>query len=210
MYYMRPLIFRAKRSDNGFIPEGSVIEGYDESRRQGAYPLGRVMALASIAARGDRANASYLLEQLVDGNEVLRYWAATGLLILGEGARGGLASLQASMHDDPSPQVRVVASEAVANLTDGVEAVTLLVDLLERHPHPRVRLQALNALTFIGNKAQPARAAIGRAARSDDEYLIDAGRYLELVLDGTYKPSTPTIDLNAVTRNANRAAPSPH
>jgi arylsulfatase A-like enzyme len=194
-------------NDNGFIPEGSVIEGYNESRRRGAYPLGRAMALAAIAARGDRANLSYLQEQLVEANEVLRYWAATGLLILGEAARSSLTLLQAAMRDDTSPQVRVVAAEAAANLTDDAQAVTILTELLDRHPHPRVRLQALNALTFIGEKARPARAAIGRAARSEDEYLIDAGRYLELVLDGTYRPSTPTIDLEAVTRNANRAGP---
>lgn len=197
-------------NDNGFIPEGSLIEGYDESRRRGAYPLGRAMALATVAARGDPANLSYLNEQLDESNEVLRYWATTGLLILGDAARTSLARLQTAMRDDPSPQVRVIAAEAVANLTDGREAVALLADLLEQHPHPRVRLQALNALTFIGEKAQPAREAIGRAARSDDEYLIDAGRYLELVLDGSYKPAIPTIDLEAVARNASRAAPKPH
>lgn len=195
-------------NDNGFIPEGSVIEGYDASRRRGAYPLGRAMALAAIAARGDRANLSYLNEQLDEANEVLRYWAATGLLILGDAARNSLTRLQTAMRDDVSPQVRVVAAEAVANLTDGTQAVALLADLLEHHPHPRVKLQAMNALTFIGDKARPAQAVIARAARSDDEYLIDAGRYLELVLDGTYKPSTPTIDLEAVTRNANRAGPA--
>lgn len=195
-------------NDNGFIPEGSSIEGYDESRRSGAYPLGRAMALASTAARGQPANLSYLVEQLRETNEVLRYWAAVGLLILGDAARGSLGLLQATMNNDASPQVRVVAAEAVANLTDSAQAVAVLSDLLEHHPHPRVRLQALNALTFIGDKARLARDAIGRAARSDDEYLIDAGRYLELVLDGTYKPSIPTIDLEAVTRNANRAGPA--
>jgi arylsulfatase A-like enzyme len=195
-------------NDNGFIPEGSPIEGYDESRRRGSYPLRRAMGLAAIAARGDTANISYLTEQMGEANEVLRFWAAIGLLILGETARTSLALLQTTMREDTSPQVRVVAAEAVANLTEGAQAVAVLAELLEHHPHPRVRLQALNALTFIGDKARPARAAIGRAARSDDEYLIDAGRYLELVLDGTYKPSIPTIDLEAVTRNANRAVPA--
>jgi arylsulfatase A-like enzyme len=195
-------------NDNGFIPEGSPIEGYDESRRRGSYPLRRAMGLAAIAARGDTANISYLTEQMGEANEVLRFWAAIGLLILGETARTSLALLQTTMREDTSPQVRVVAAEAVANLTEGAQAVAVLAEMLEHHPHPRVRLQALNALTFIGDKARPARAAIGRAARSDDEYLIDAGRYLELVLDGTYKPSIPTIDLEAVTRNANRAVPA--
>lgn len=195
-------------NDNGFIPEGSPVEGYDESRRRGAYPLRRAMALAATAARGDPANLAYLSEQLGDDDDVLRYWAATGFLILGDAARDYLSRLESAMRDDPSPHVRVVAAEAVANLTDGSAAVAVLTDLLDHHPHPRVRLQALNALTFIGDKARPARAAIGRAAHSDDQYLNYAGRYLELVLDRTYKPSTPTMDIQATIRNANRVAPS--
>jgi hypothetical protein len=33
-------------NDNGFIPEGSPLEGHDESRAAGAYPIRRVMRLA--------------------------------------------------------------------------------------------------------------------------------------------------------------------
>jgi arylsulfatase A-like enzyme len=184
-------------NDNGFIPEGSAIEGYDESRRRGAYPLAQAMALAAIAAKGDAANRAYLADHLTGPNEVLRYWAAIGLLVLGDAARPSLNALQRMMKEDSAPQVRIVAAEAVANLTDDADAVATLSGLLDAHSHPRVRLQAVNALTYIGDKARPARAAIERAALTDDEYLSTAGRYLGFVLDGSYTPQSPVLDFDA-------------
>ncbi|MET0195079.1 MAG: sulfatase, partial [Hyphomicrobiaceae bacterium] len=43
-------------NDNGFIPEGSPLEGWEPSRRPGAYPLRAIMALAAGAASGRPAN----------------------------------------------------------------------------------------------------------------------------------------------------------
>ncbi|MDT1000270.1 sulfatase, partial [Pseudomonas aeruginosa] len=71
-------------NDNGFIPEGSPLEGYLESRKPGAYPLQRIMRLAVIAARRDPASLDVLIASLDDENEVIRFWAASGLLMLRE------------------------------------------------------------------------------------------------------------------------------
>lgn len=184
-------------NDNGFIPEGSVLEGYDESRRAGAYPLQRIMALASIAAQGKAENLPFLLSHLTDVHEVLRYWATQGFLIAGEGARPHVSQLRDRLETETSPQVLVALAEALARLTDDPQPVSTLIDLLETHPHPRVRLQAINALTYIGDKAKPARDAVRRASESDDEYLIGAGRYLNFVLNGSYTPTSPVFDYEA-------------
>jgi arylsulfatase A-like enzyme len=181
-------------NDNGFIPEGSAIEGYEESRRAGAYPLPRIMALAAKAAQRRPEDRQHFVDALGDPNEVIRYWAGQGLLILGEDARPALPAILAAMRGDAAPQVRVALAEAAARLIDDREPVDLLIELLDHHPHPRVRLQALNALTYIGAKAAPARAAVARAATSDDEYLVGAGRYLGFVLDGSYTPASPVFD----------------
>lgn len=195
-------------NDNGFIPEGSPVEGYLESRRPGAYPLQRIMALAATAARKSPDARAYLEEQLGDANEVIRYWGAQGLLILGKDAAPSRAALEKAMLEDSSPQVRVAVAEAVARITEESRPVEVLTDLLDRHPHPRVRLQALNALTYIAtDRVKPAREAVRRAAESDDEYLKDAGRYLGFVLDGTYTPASPVLDWEAFQRSY--AAPKP-
>ena len=79
-------------NDNGFIPDGCPIEGYEESRKSGAYPLRRIMDLAALAAKGDAANLLRLRKELSEPNEVVRYWAAQGLLTLDLGCRGSLVA----------------------------------------------------------------------------------------------------------------------
>jgi hypothetical protein len=56
----------------------------------------------------------------------------------------------------------------------------------------RVRLAALNALTYVQTTAlAPYGDVIARAAASFDEYLANAGRYLRALVDGTYDPLLP-------------------
>jgi hypothetical protein len=56
-------------------------------------------------------------------------------------------------------------------------------------------LQALNGLAFVErDHARMVLPAIHRIAEVDNEYLHDAGMYLELVLNGTYQPEIITYD----------------
>ena len=187
-------------NDNGFIPEGSPLEGYEASRRTGAYPLQRVMALANVAAQGKAENLPFLVSHLDDEHEVIRYWAAQGLLIAGGRAVGQISRIRDRLEQEESPQVRVPLAEALANLTDNQHPVTVLAQILDNDPKPAVRLQAINALTYIGEKARPAHEAVRRAALSEDEYVMGAGRYLNFVLEGTYTPSSPVLDYDAFMR----------
>ncbi len=179
--------------DNGFIPEGMEPEGYEASR-SAAYPLAKVMALAGLAARGRPENLPVLRKALDAPNPVMRYWAATGLLILGGKAAEARAPLAAAMHEEPLAQVRVVAAEAAAGLGE-TEAVSILA-ALTGEPQPwQVQLQALNALTALGETARPALPALERAAQSQQEYVRNAGRYICAVLKGEYRPDYPVFDL---------------
>lgn len=181
-------------NDNGFIPEGSPLEDYAASRNQHAYPLAEIMPLAAQAAQRSPGRLDVLRDLLDDPNEVKRSWAAQGILMLEARAAPAAAALRRCLAEDASPHVRIVAAEALAVLGESGPAVAALADLLETHPHPRVRLQAINALTCLGELARPALPAIENAAASDDEYLIVAGRYLSLVLNGQYTPSAPVYD----------------
>ncbi|MXQ66860.1 sulfatase-like hydrolase/transferase [Actinomadura rayongensis] len=180
-------------NDNGFIPEGSPLEGYDASRAPGAYPLRRVLDVAGTAIRRDPRDVARLTRALADKNEVIRYWAASGLLMQkGKAAAPAADDLTRILADDPSPQVRIVAAETLARLGNGTEqAISYLAATLDDHPDAQVRLQALNALTYLGDAARPALPAIDRAAHSTAEYLHNAGKYLNLVLTGAYTPTTP-------------------
>jgi hypothetical protein len=186
--------------DNGFIPEGSPLEGYTASRDALAYPLREIMGLAALAARRDPARIDELCDYLEDPNEVKRYWAAQGLLMLARQAVPAARALRNCLDKDPSPHVRIVAAETLAVLGEAGPAVVALADLLATHPHPRVRLQAVNALTYLGHLARPALPSIERAAASDDEYLIVAARYLLLVLSDKYTPTSLVYDASVLAR----------
>ncbi|MGW4201668.1 sulfatase-like hydrolase/transferase [Streptomyces sp. NPDC004726] len=181
--------------DNGFIPEGSPLEGWEASRVPGAYPLRRVLDLAGRAITRRKRHLPEYTGLLSHENEAMRYWAAQGLLILGPEATPAARRLARTLTDDPSPQVRIAAAETLIHLGHTTDrAVAFLTDTLEHHNDARVRLQALNALTFIPlEAARAASAAVQKAALDENEYLRSAGRYLTFVLDGTYTPASPVF-----------------
>jgi arylsulfatase A-like enzyme len=181
-------------NDNGFIPEGMSLEGYQPSRDAAAYPLPRVMALAAKAAAREPGHLGALVEDLRDRNAIVRHWAAQGLLMLGAAAAPAREALTAVMRGDALPQNVVVAAEALAGLGSGSEAIAVLAGIVDGTGPWQVKLQALNALTFVGESAKAALPAIARAAAGDQEYLRNAGRYLEVVLAGRYDPTYRVFD----------------
>lgn len=181
-------------NDNGFLPEAMAGEGYVESRNAHLYPLRKVMALAHVAASGDPAHNDMLRFRLTSPVEVLRYWAAIGLLIRGADARGELGALQTAMRADPSPHVRIVAAEAVARLGDDGEAVRILAAITDTAPAWQVQLHAVNALTFVGESASAVLPSIERAANDDNNFVRSAGRYLAAILTDRYDPTRPLFE----------------
>jgi len=188
-------------NDNGFIPEGMAGEGYVESRSAAVYPLRQVMVLAAAAAGRDPSKGPLLVTGLASDNAIIRYWAATGLLIHGKPLAEGRAALEATMRSDPAPQVRIAAAEAVATLWGSSEAVGVLGALTAQSQSWQVRLQAVNALTYIGEQARAVLPAIEAAAATDQEYLSRAGLYLAARLKGTYTPTMKMFDMDQMMRN---------
>lgn len=182
-------------NDNGFIPEGMAGEGWIASRDRTIYPLPRLMELARDAACADRPVAS-LVAALADDNPIVRYWAATGMLVRRTRDPDTLAALGRMMSEDPEPQVRVVASETLA--LSGDHAAVPVLGQLAGPSHSRgVRLAALNALTVIGEPARSQLPVIDLAAKEEDaEYLRNAGRYLSAVLRDAYRPDYPVFQLD--------------
>lgn len=182
-------------NDNGFIPEGSALEGYLPSRAPGAYPLAELMRLGAAAARRDLAHLARFEAGLASPNEVVRYWAALGLLMLGDNAGPARAALEKTLREDRSPYPRIAAAEALLKIGASPQAVALLAAFADRPDPVPVRLMALNALTFVGSAAEPALPVIERAAVSGNPYVRSAGRYLTAVLKGVYDPSFPVFEI---------------
>lgn len=188
-------------NDNGFIPEGSPLEGRDAARAPGAYPLKRIMTLAAAAAARTPTNLPALRRTLGDPNEVIRYWSALGLVMLGADARPAASDVRARLPLEGSPQVRVALAEALAHVETPDAAVAALTPILEQASSPFVKLQALNAIARMGAAARPAVGAAERAAADGgNEYLKNAAKHLRLTLEGVYTPETPIFDMGALGR----------
>lgn len=180
--------------DNGFIPEGSPIEGFHASREPGAYPLASVMGLAWKAIQRDADNLPLLIGNLGAANEVLRYWAALGCCMLGDRAGGAKSALERVFAHDSSTHVRIPAAEALARIGVTDATVAFLGHTLVNHPDKRVQLQAANALENIGERARPALAQLIASHKNVDlseleQYPSQAARYTARMLTGTYFPS---------------------
>jgi HEAT repeat protein len=83
----------------------------------------------------------------------IRYWAATGLTVLGGAAEPAAPALRKAL-SDPSPNVRFASAEALCRLDDEAAALPVLVaGLKAKEPH--VQLAAAISLVHVGSDAQP-------------------------------------------------------
>ena len=185
-------------NDNGFLPEGAEGEGYFESRNRAVYPLRSLMTLAAATARRDPRNLARFRRLLASPVPATRFWAARGLLLLGPAAAPALDDLLGALASDSVPQVRVVVAEALAGLGQAQAAVPVLVQLADEPQSLPVRVQALNALTVIGEAARPAlplarRLAAERVQPGQTDYVPRLSAYLIALLEGTYDPRADAI-----------------
>ena len=174
--------------DNGFIPEGSPLEGYTATRDKDAYPLERLIDWADVVTKRDAANLPQFIKTMTDANEAMRYWAVLGCLMLGQKATPAKESLVAALADD-SPHVRVVAAETLCRIGEAARGLAALSELLTTHKNAKVRLQAANALDHVGDLAKPALDALRKATRDEDDYVKRASRYTAAVLVGERPPA---------------------
>jgi arylsulfatase A-like enzyme len=180
-------------NDNGFVPEDSSAEGYWPSRKPGAYPIRDVLALARKAVERKVDNAPAFIADLGNDNLCMRYWAAQALLMLGELPAAVRDDVRAAFEQERSPHVRCILAESLGKSGAAPIAVKALTDILESSVSKRVKLLALEALTYLPiDDVRVARDAIVKAGEID-EYTQDAAIYLKLRLDGTYTPSSPTF-----------------
>jgi hypothetical protein len=140
--------------DNGFLPEGSVLEGYDSSHKPGAWPVEKVIALATLASERNPSNLSKIVEALSDGSEPIRWWAAQGCTMAGDKAASAQTALRKCLNDS-SGAVQVVAAEALARMGKINVALPVLERCLGDTHSPWVGLQAANVLDRLGNEARP-------------------------------------------------------
>lgn len=153
--------------DNGFIPEGSPLEGYENSRKPGAYPVESVFDIAILASQRNPTHLPKLIEALSDPSEPIRWWGAQGCAMLGRQAAAAEAPLTARLEDSSIP-VQVAAAESLARLGKLDRALPTLERCLT-NSQQFFALQAANVVDRLGEDARPSLPRLKEARRSLDE-----------------------------------------
>jgi arylsulfatase A-like enzyme len=151
--------------DNGLLPEGSSLEGYEASHAPSAWPVERTLDLALLASERDPVNLPRFIEALDDPSEPIRWWAAQGCATLREKALPAAAALR-KRTDDQSGAVAVAVAEALARIGDLDTALPVLERVLRDEEHPAWIQQAANVLDRLGESARPALPAMKRSLAS--------------------------------------------
>lgn len=138
--------------DTGFIPEGMFLKLAGEKTifdyaQSDAYPLARILDLADKASDRNTTHLPAFAVALDDPHPVIRYWAATGCLILQTKAESAKAKLRTLLNDE-WPDVQVVAAEALAHLGEQETAVKTIAAVLKAG-NLHEALAAQNALDFL-------------------------------------------------------------
>lgn len=173
-------------NDNGFLPEGSSLEGFEASRAPSAYPIERVFALATLASERNTANLPKFIAALEDTSEPILWWAAQGCGMLRQKAAPAESALRNRLQDQ-SGAVQVAAAEALARIGKTDAALPALERWLQNTNAPFFALQAANVFDRLGEQARPSLPALKQALEVASKANAPAGanQYLHRILEHT-------------------------
>ena len=169
--------------DNGFIPEGSPLEGYEASRRPGAVPFERVVDLANLASERKAAHLPKLTAALEDPNEAIRWWGALGCAMLRAQAAPAEAALRKRL-EDPSGAVQSAAAEALSHLGHVDLALPVLERWITNTSGTFYSVHAANVLIRMGEGGRPLLPVMKKVyAATGDDANNSAPAYLHRILE---------------------------
>ena len=150
-------------SDAGFIPEPdrAALAGempvYDYLR-SGRVSVNRIIDAAQLSTLGKKENFDSLLVYLKSNVSAIRYWGATGMLMLGADGQPAVPALKKALNDT-SPSVVAVASEALYKLGEADIARKALISVLSDSGE-FARCYALNVIDCIGDSTPDVQRAV--------------------------------------------------
>lgn len=142
--------------DAGFIPEADLIDRagntpiYDYIR-SGEINMAKIIEAAEIATLCKTENLEELKLFLKSDESAVRYWGATGLLMLGKNAAPAIEELKVATNDE-SANVVAVAAEVLYNLGEKEVATSALLSVIE-NPNEFARCYGLNVIDCIDDKS---------------------------------------------------------
>jgi len=168
--------------DTGLIPEGmytrlsgsGTIHKFAQSED---YPADEVLTAAANTTRGDLGPGfSFFRRCAQHESPLMRYWGATGALMLGKEA-APLKDDLVKLLEDPGFDVRVVAAEALGHLGESAKSLPVLVKVVNEG-NVYESLAAANALEALGRDgAVPMdriKAAMPKKVRAEGARVAEA------------------------------------
>jgi len=170
--------------DTGLMPEGELSTRNSEQPsfdfvHSDAYPVKKILYAANISTMRDKTKLDEIIGFIHHDNSVIRYWGATGCLILGSEAVMATNDL-IELLTDKNPDVKITAAEALCNLGKSEIAAPFLIEAL-KDENLMVRVHAMNSLEIIGGDVAKAsiptvKQVIGN--REGRDYDLRAGKRL--------------------------------
>ena len=168
----------AETIDVGLIPEADLRVREQETGLPAylmvrdasiSYPKDDIREAARVAQEG-ASSLPDMIAALSHEDAAVRYWGATGLIILGSDAKPAEQALLKSLADR-GPNVRVAAAHALCNVGRDDVAVPVLIDDL-KSDQEWIRLAAAIALDEVGEQARPAIDAMTHARDTDQNKYV--------------------------------------
>lgn len=181
--------------DVGFMPEYELhrdelaITPYERGRDASTYDFDRVYAMAQAAS--DRAvPLSRVRPGLGDRDPIVRYWAATGVLIRGRDAVAAASGDLERLLGDAEPGPQIVASEALARFGSAPLRQRAIGTLLARADASRnheyvatLALWSLNQITDLPDAVKQSVKALPTAPVAAADSIRQRENYLPRLID---------------------------
>jgi len=188
--------------DLGFLPEGQMhdrrgsLTPYEFGRNAKKYPLARIKSAAEKAVNARAGDLDQLRNMMRDPDAAVRYWGATGCILLAEKAAPVRRDLL-KLCGDSSADVRTAAAQALFKQGEGGRAIVVLQAVMEEK-NAFSRLRAMNVLDHMD---ETARVAVARIAEVGDSEKI--GAYGENYIGNVIKKAATDLGITT-SKNTNK------
>jgi arylsulfatase A-like enzyme len=162
--------------------------------RSAACPFDQLMEASDLATLGGKGDLNTFVNYLKNPNSAIRYWGATGLLILKNDAKPAILALKAAT-DDPCGAVATLAAEALYGLGEKEIAVQTYSRILKTTGADKenVLIFAMNSIDALNIK-NPELTAIIQKMTENNEFKKGSEPYIA-------KHLTYFTDLWGLTKN---------
>lgn len=180
--------------DLGFLPEGEMHERrgkltpYELGKNNSKYPLAKIKKAADFATKADQASLSKLKEMMSHKDSAIRYWAATGCIIVGKESKTLKKDLL-NLLKDTSPDVRTASAHALFNIGESEKAVPVLEKILSE----KNQFHRLRAMNVLDHMDESAKDAVTRIAKIGDSAKI--GAYGENYIGNVIKKAASDLNI---------------